>query len=371
MKLFVGIDGGGTKTEICVINAAGLELTRLSGGPSNPQAIGFDDAVRELTQLLNQALSSIREDDGGTGTPGPERSEELGGLDKREVLGECEKLDKLGAPGQRWELGLCLGMAGVDTHEDRERVTFAIRSYFEQTGVEAKLLVTNDAEIALMATLDRSFGVLAIAGTGSIVFGRTPDGDCYRVGGWGHLLGDEGSGYRIGLDTLHAVMRSYDGIDPPTAMTPMIEQAYGWERIVELRRYIYQPHIKKQDVAAFARYAIEAAAAGDPPARRLIERSAAAWQSKRPRLCASTLGSCRRTWCSAARSFGTASCTGRRFASGWRPLGRICGCTKRGKRPPMAPPGWRCNSCQASEHSPLQPTGATAAAGATAIDTAA
>lgn len=276
VKLFVGIDGGGTKTEICVINAAGLELTRLSGGPSNPQAIGFDDAVRELTQLLNQALSSIREDDGGTGTPGPERSEELGGLDKREVLGECEKLDKLGAPGQRWELGLCLGMAGVDTHEDRERVTFAIRSYFEQTGVEAKLLVTNDAEIVLMATLDRSFGVLAIAGTGSIVFGRTPDGDCYRVGGWGHLLGDEGSGYRIGLDTLHAVMRSYDGIDPPTAMTPMIEQAYGWERIVELRRYIYQPHIKKQDVAAFARYAIEAAAAGDPPARRLIERSAAA-----------------------------------------------------------------------------------------------
>jgi N-acetylglucosamine kinase-like BadF-type ATPase len=134
--------------------------------------------------------------------------------------------------------------------------------------------MNNDAQIALMATLADDRGIIVISGTGSIVFGLTGTRQKYRVGGWGHLLGDEGSGYDIGIRTLRAAMRSHDGIEPPTSLASRIVEAYGFKAVTDLRTYIYQPHLKKHDIAKFAELCIRADEQGDRTARAILEASA-------------------------------------------------------------------------------------------------
>jgi len=240
MKLYLGIDGGGTKTEAVLLDAKERELACITGGSTNPHAVGYDTAIAELKAILDRSIAQAQAQSSSV----PPR------------------------------FRIALGMAGVSTDEERSLITETVTAYLSEKRIEGEAFVTNDAEIALTATLGREHGVLAIAGTGSIVFGCTPEGERYRTGGWGHLLGDEGSGYRIGLDTLQAVMRSYDGVYPPTAMTRLITEAHGYHTITELKGYIYQPGIKKQDIAHFARYAIEASASGDEVACQVVERNA-------------------------------------------------------------------------------------------------
>ncbi|MEK8132327.1 BadF/BadG/BcrA/BcrD ATPase family protein [Paenibacillus filicis] len=244
VKLFLGVDGGGTKTDVYVADSAGNELGRCFGGSTNPHAIGFETAASRIGALLLEALALT----GAGSSTGPAGTEPV---------------------------GVCLALSGIDLPAERENMSRAVSGLLRASGIPARMLVTNDAESALMAALGREEGMLAIAGTGSIVFGRTPDGTRYRVGGWGHLLGDGGSGYRLGLDALQAVMRSHDGVDPPTAMTRRLLDSRGWHEISELKTYIYGPEITKQHVAEFARCAIETARDGDPSAMRIITRHAA------------------------------------------------------------------------------------------------
>ncbi|SDD39338.1 BadF-type ATPase [Paenibacillus sp. UNCCL117] len=260
MKLFIGVDGGGTKTDVYVADADGNELGRYIGGSTNPHSVGFEVASSRLGSYLIEALASVR-------AGMPENSHD------READASVQTA---AVPAARYsgQLGVCLALSGVDTPEEREKVSRAITAILEQAGICTELCVTNDAESALMAALGREYGMLAIAGTGSIVFGRTPDGARYRVGGWGHLLGDGGSGYRIGLDALQAIMRSYDGIDPPTSMTKAVLESRGWTELLELKAYIYGPQIHKQHIAEFARVAIGAASEEDPAAMRIVKRNA-------------------------------------------------------------------------------------------------
>lgn len=127
--------------------------------------------------------------------------------------------------------------------------------------------VVSEGEIALMATLGHTHGVLCISGTGSIVYGFTLEGERYRAGGWGHLLGDEGSGYRIGQRALQVVMQSYDGVLPPTRLTPLLLKKLKLRDISELKTRVYQMDWGKTETASIARLAIEAAESGDKAAR--------------------------------------------------------------------------------------------------------
>ena len=82
-----------------------------------------------------------------------------------------------------------------------------------------QVVIVNDATAALVGGTGHPFGVVCVAGTGSIAFGVNRAGERARAGGWGHLLGDEGSGYAIGLEALRAVCRASDGRGPQTALT--------------------------------------------------------------------------------------------------------------------------------------------------------
>src|SRR5262249_22680106 len=113
---------------------------------------------------------------------------------------------------------ICLGMAGVDRPQDIE----AVRGIMRRIGFKARVVVVNDALVALVAGAGDAAGVVVVAGTGSIAYGRNDSGRAARAGGWGHLLGDEGGGFWIGRAALRAVVRQFDGRGPVTLLTPMI-----------------------------------------------------------------------------------------------------------------------------------------------------
>jgi N-acetylglucosamine kinase-like BadF-type ATPase len=234
----IGIDGGGTKTEAVVLGIDGQQLTALTGKATNPHAVGFDSAMRHLQELLSEIWTN---------------------------------------PVYRQEscIGITVGLAGVDTAQEKQKVMKELDLYLKRLLVKSPVRISNDAEIGLMATLGKQEGSVVISGTGSIVYGITPEGEKLRVGGWGHLLGDQGSGYSIGLQTLQAVMQSHDGVFPPTLMTKLIMEQYSFQSIIELKPYIYEPTIKKQEIAAFARFCLTAAEHQDERALLILQHSTA------------------------------------------------------------------------------------------------
>lgn len=238
MKHYIGIDGGGTKTEMLVLHAHGEPLFTLTGGPCNPKSVTMKQAQLTIVGLLDEGYNK----------------------------GMLEASDCL---------GICLGIAGIGSQLERASFLEFVRQYYKRRGAASPVIyVTNDAEIALAAGLGSNEGVIAIAGTGSIVYGISGSGQHFRVGGWGHLLGDQGSGYDIGLKTLQTVMLSYDGVEPPTQLTELVVGKLGLSSPPELRTWIYRPDIQKQQIADMAKLCIQAANSGDQAAISIMEKCA-------------------------------------------------------------------------------------------------
>ncbi|HBU84516.1 MAG TPA: N-acetylglucosamine kinase [Paenibacillus sp.] len=237
MRVYVGVDGGGTNTDAAIISEFGEILARLRGGPTNPHSVPPEQALSELQRVLEQLFNLVSD-----------------------LSTNCE--------------GICLGMSGVDTIQERQLIADAVNNYMKNSNRHKSdacpVWVVSEGEIALMASLGHTHGVLCISGTGSIVYGFTLEGERYRAGGWGHLLGDEGSGYRIGQRALQVVMQSYDGVLPPTGLTPLLIKKLNLREISELKARVYQSDWGKTETASIARLAIEAAESGDEATRALI-----------------------------------------------------------------------------------------------------
>jgi N-acetylglucosamine kinase-like BadF-type ATPase len=132
--------------------------------------------------------------------------------------------------------------------------------------------VTNDGELALSG-LDGAVGVALVAGTGSIAFGRNAVGEKARAGGWGHLIGDEGSGYMIGRRAMQAAARAADGRGPQTAILPAIMESWSLTRADGMIGRVY-PDGDKGLIAALSAIVFTAARAGDRVARRIVAQAA-------------------------------------------------------------------------------------------------
>jgi N-acetylglucosamine kinase-like BadF-type ATPase len=229
--LILGLDGGGSKTLALLADATGRVLGRGTSGSSNYQNIGAEAAWAALDGAIAAAFADA-------GRPP----------------------DPLAA--------VCLGLAGVDRPEDR--------TLFEGWAAErfggAATIIANDAEIVLAAGTPDDWGVAVISGTGSIVFGRhaTRAGAMARAGGWGHILGDEGSGYAIGIAALRAVMCAFDGRGPQTALTAAVLAHWGLSAPPDLVGRVYREEIGATDIAGLARLVDAAAGAGDPVARGIL-----------------------------------------------------------------------------------------------------
>ncbi len=165
---------------------------------------------------------------------------------------------------------ICLGMAGVDRAGDATVVNAIMR----RIGHKAMVLVTNDALIALVAGAGMGPGVVIIAGTGSIAYGKNAHDEAARAGGWGYVLGDEGSGYWLGRLALRAVVRESDGRGRPTSLTPRILEHFGVTKPQELIHKVYHEQITPSGIAAVARYVQDARDEGDPIAVGLLDDAA-------------------------------------------------------------------------------------------------
>jgi glucosamine kinase len=225
----LGIDGGATKTLAAVLDLESHALHFAEGGPSNEDAVGGQAAVRALLQVADQAMQSA-----GIGS------------------------DQLAMS--------VIGVAGTDTDAIARQVSAARSDDW---------VVVNDVVPAWAAATGAQPGIGAISGTGSNVFGVGDDGRAWRVGGWGHLLGDEGSGYWLGVESIRAALRHRDGSGPETAISAALVEFFNVPSVEALAALVYSRPLSKPEIAAFATETCKLARAGDAVARELYERAAA------------------------------------------------------------------------------------------------
>jgi N-acetylglucosamine kinase-like BadF-type ATPase len=134
--------------------------------------------------------------------------------------------------------------------------------------------LVNDARIVLATGTPDGWGLVVISGTGSIAYARSPQGQVMRSGGWGYLLGDEGSGYDIGLRALQAVMRASDGRGESTVLENAILTEWGLRRAEDLVRKVYGG-LPRAEIARLSEIVERCAGAGDRVSTAILEGAGA------------------------------------------------------------------------------------------------
>jgi len=229
-ELLLGLDGGGSKTLALLADAAGRVVGRGSAGASNYQNIGEMAAWATLDTAIAAAFA-----------------------------------DADLPPGDVAAVGL--GLAGVDRPEDRALFEGWAAGRFGG----APVVIANDAELVLAAGTPDGWGIALISGTGSIVYGRSPQGEMARAGGWGHIMGDEGSGYAIGVEALVAVMAAFDGRGPATALTGAVLAHWSLVTPPDLVGRVYRESDSTAEIATLAALVDAAAGDGDPVAADILQ----------------------------------------------------------------------------------------------------
>ncbi|HEX5439644.1 MAG TPA: BadF/BadG/BcrA/BcrD ATPase family protein [Ktedonobacterales bacterium] len=228
IPLFLGIDGGGSKTLAVIVDEMGNERGRGIAGSSNHEVVGLERAVAAIHEAVAIATAAARTDLPVTAA---------------------------------W-----MGLAGIDHPRDVAILIPAVRSF------AGSVQITNDAELVLSA-LPHQVGVAVISGTGSIALGRDSQGTLVRAGGWGHVLGDEGSGFSIGREALQCAVRAADGRGPETALLERILRHWQIPEPEALLERVY-PTFDKTAIAALAPMVLALARAGDSVARGIEARAA-------------------------------------------------------------------------------------------------
>jgi N-acetylglucosamine kinase-like BadF-type ATPase len=164
----------------------------------------------------------------------------------------------------------CLGLAGAGRPEDQA----VIRDWASRVYLAEHVNVTTDADLLLAAGTADGWGLALIAGTGSMAFGRHADGRTARAGGWGHLLGDEGSGYALVVSGLRAVACAADGRGPATRLTEALLSGMGVSAPAGLIAEVYGGDWDRARLAGLASVVLETAARGDTVASDLVSRAA-------------------------------------------------------------------------------------------------
>ncbi len=235
--LLLAVDGGGSKTVACLASreAEGVvPLGRGTAGPSNPQAVGWDVARTNLQRAITAAFQAASL-----------------------------------APGS--VASVCLAVSGAGRPEDQQR----LEQWAEREKLAQRTLVTHDAMAVLAAANPRAVGIALISGTGSIAFGRNCQGDTGRSGGWGHLIGDEGSGWAIARQALSAAARAFDDRGPKTELTTALCEALDVQSPEELLRKVYQHQLDRVLLARLTPVVQQVAAGGDAIAMEILDTAAA------------------------------------------------------------------------------------------------
>ncbi|MGO4432560.1 N-acetylglucosamine kinase, partial [Paenarthrobacter sp. RAF9] len=222
----IGLDIGGTKTR-GVRFENGMPVRDASAGSSNVQNVTREQAAANLAELFGS----------------------IGGGVVEEVYA---------------------GAGGIDTDEDAQALADLIAPH----APGARITVVHDSRL-LLAAGGASTGVAVIAGTGSAAWGRNDAGDEARAGGWGYLLGDEGSGYWLGREAVrHSLRRMNQGLEPDQLSRALLESC-GVEEPGKLIALFHSPDTGRRFWAQQARLVVEAADAGDGVSLALVQQAGA------------------------------------------------------------------------------------------------
>lgn len=231
MTLYIGVDGGGTKTEVLTFDASTRALYVSRGDASNPSTVGWDNAVKTVDALMQEGIKHLN--------------------------GSAEHL-----------AGVSLCMSGIDRPEQVE----SLKSVFARKYPHVKVEVANDGLAALTAGTRGASGVVVIAGTGSIAVGESWDGKTARAGGYGSLIGDEGGGFDIGRRGLMAAIQYAEGRGDKTVLWEAAAEAFTIHQPGEIIPKVYDSNHPVGTVASFARHVLEASAS-DAVAMEIVRYS--------------------------------------------------------------------------------------------------
>jgi len=230
-QYFLGVDGGQSGTTAIIGDENGHVLGRGGGGPSNHAG-----AAEGQAKFVNAIRASVGEACMQAGLEGWVR-----------FFSSC-----LGFSGGPADKQVLLGQILTSDH----------------------VLLTDDATIALAGALAGEPGIVVIAGTGSIAFGRNVQGRTARAGGWGYLFGDEGGAFWIVREAVRAALGWEEGWGSPTALRAIFLDATGARNMNDLMHRCYTPEFPRPSIASLALQVNYAAEAGDPVARQILRDAA-------------------------------------------------------------------------------------------------
>ncbi|MEH2089642.1 N-acetylglucosamine kinase [Nostoc sp.] len=242
MSYVLGIDGGGSKTVCILMGDLCQVLGRGEAGPSNYQTIGIEATLQSIQSAIHNAVEAA-------------------------IITNTVKID-----------AICLGLAGVGRAADIKVVKGLVDELQNKKSLPinwvlkpANIVICNDALISLVGGISQPVGIVVAAGTGSIVFGRNHEGHTKRVGGWGYILGDEGSAYKIAIAGMNAALKYYDGRQISTSLLEGFKQHLDLKSIEDLIEVVYRREWGVKQIAALAPVVDFAAASGDIVANLIIE----------------------------------------------------------------------------------------------------
>jgi len=225
MGIVVGIEGGGTKTGCAVLNEQGELLAYAEGGSANLNFVDEATQRQSFETALNGALQGI----------------------EAPVLG--------------------LGYTVAGTRANWEWL-------LNRLGHPPAFAIEESRMAMLSTGVEIAHGVSVVAGTGSLIGGFKRDELVLQMGGWGALLGDEGSAYDVAMRGIRRALRAWDGREPENGLIPAVQHFFHVSDLRELVPLFYQQGVPRHTVAAFAQVVIRTAEQGDAAAQQILEQAA-------------------------------------------------------------------------------------------------
>lgn len=227
-RIIIGVDGGGSKSTAAAADQSGRVIAVAKGKSVNYNNLGIEKTRSNLLALVT------------------------------------ELTEKCGADYQ----ALLIGLSAVDRTADADTVRFVAGSALDAE----RMVIESDAYMALLGLTQGDPGLIAIAGTGSMLV--MDDGSGQLVsGGWGHLLGDPGSGYALASDGLRAAIACWEGTGPGTELAKKAFSFFHLHDPRQLIERVYDPAFGPKDMARFAKEVIAAAEENDGEAVRILEQN--------------------------------------------------------------------------------------------------
>ncbi len=232
MRVYIGVDGGGTKTRTIILSSEGAILGDMITQGSNLNHYGWE----RFREIMEELFASIR----------------------------------TRFPTNATVVSIYCGLAGVD----RPKIWQQVYEFIQEQWPGVIVGLGHDAMPALVCSSGKLEGVVLIGGTGAFAFGINETGKQGRVGGWGYLLGDEGSGYDIGRRALQSVMRRYDYRGPDTLLVKKVLENYSIPSLDELVPIVYSKDFTRDRIAEVAKFVFDAAEEGDETAWQILTQAA-------------------------------------------------------------------------------------------------